>query len=160
MKLTQNQLRGLIIYPLGDAIAQLILGELNLIRLLVLSIAGCFLYSYEINKWFGFIEKKFENPLIKTFSAIGYFNPLWIARHLLFIELAINPALLLDGYELWYEIQSLIVTGSKSFIGAILISIIANFIIQNKIPLKQRFLASATFSALMAVYYALSKVWF
>lgn len=160
MRLTTNQLRGLIIYPLGDAIAQLIIGEFNAVRLLFLGIVGGFLYSYEINKWFGFIEKKFENPLIKTFSAIGYFNPLWIGRHLFFIELAINPALLLDGSELWCKIQSLIVMGSKSFIGAILISVIANFIIQNKIQFKHRFMASATFSALMAVYYALSRVWF
>jgi hypothetical protein len=38
--------------------------------------------------------------------------------------------------------------------------LVANYVIQNKISLQWRFLASAIFSGLMAVYYALSELFF
>ncbi|MCK5821121.1 MAG: hypothetical protein KAH17_04515, partial [Bacteroidales bacterium] len=50
--------------------------------------------------------------------------------------------------------------GSLSFLVNIPISIVANYIIQNIIHLKWRFFSSAAFSALMAIYYALSIVIF
>lgn len=159
-KLNKSQYRGLLIYPLGDAIAQLILGDFNWIRTLVLAIVGCFLYSFEISKWFSYIDRNFKNPLVKTFSAIIYFNPLWIARHFLFIELSTHPSFLHNFSDFWAEIQHLVILGTKSFAGGIIISGLANYIIQNKISLKNRFLYSAIFSALMAIYYALSKMWF
>jgi len=158
--LTKNQIRGLIIYPLGDGIAQLILGEINYWRIGILAIAGCFLYSFEIGKWFGYIDKKFKNPFLKTCLAVAYFNPLWIARHFLFIELAIHPQLFTNINDFKQLLLNVIGLGTRSFIGAILISLPANYLIQNKAPLKNRFLLSATFSALMGIYYAMSKVWF
>jgi len=47
-----------------------------------------------------------------------------------------------------------------SFLVNIPISFIANYLIQNKVNLSWRFLASAIFSALMAIYYAMSEVIF
>jgi len=47
-----------------------------------------------------------------------------------------------------------------SFAVNIPISFFANFIIQTKTKLHWRFVASATFSALMAIYYALSETIF
>jgi len=55
---------------------------------------------------------------------------------------------------------SLIRIGSLSFLVNIPLSIIANYVIQNKIRLRWRFFSSAVFSALMAIYYALSVVFF
>ena len=40
------------------------------------------------------------------------------------------------------------------------VSLIANYLIQNKVRLDWRFISSALFSALMAVYYALSETIF
>ena len=54
----------------------------------------------------------------------------------------------------------LLVIAFWSFLANILISFIANYIIQNRFKLKWRFLASAVFSALMAIYYALSETIF
>lgn len=158
--LSKNQIRGLIIYPLGDSIAQIILGEVNYWRVGILALVGCFLYSFEIGKWFGYIDKKFKNPFLKTCLAVAYFNPLWIARHFLFIELATHPQLFSNTNDFGQLVLRLIESGTKSFVGAILISLPANYLIQNKAPLKNRFLLSAVFSALMGIYYAMSKVWF
>ncbi len=158
--LTKNQLRGLIIYPFGDLIAQLILGELNLFRIVTLSLVGCFIYSYEIGAWFAFIQNKYSNPLLKTFLAILYFNPLWIARHFLFIELAINYESFLSLTEFGNLFVKVFQIAINSFLGGFLLSLLANYLIQNKLNLKNRFLFSAIFSALMAIYYALTKVWF
>lgn len=158
--LTKNQFRGLIIYPLGDSIAQLILGDINFVRVIILAFVGCFIYSFEIGKWFGFIQKKFSNPFLKTFLAVIYFNPLWIARHFLFIELAINYKQFLDFDSFGQLFQRVMASGTNSFLGGVIVSLLANYLIQNKVPLKNRFLVSAIYSALMGIYYALSKVWF
>ncbi|MBK6835060.1 MAG: hypothetical protein IPG89_12615 [Bacteroidetes bacterium] len=64
--MNKNQVRGLIIYPLGDLIAQLILGEVNFYRTGIFAIVGCFIYSFEIGKWFGYLEKKIKNPFLKN----------------------------------------------------------------------------------------------
>jgi hypothetical protein len=84
--------------------------------------------------------------------AILYFNPLWIARHLIFIKLFSGHI-----HELSWNLLTI---ASWSFIANIPISFAANYIIQNMIKMKWRFLSSAFFSALMAVYYALSIVIF
>ncbi|MCK5401892.1 MAG: hypothetical protein KAJ28_09695, partial [Flavobacteriaceae bacterium] len=93
-----------------------------------------------------------KQTLSKTILAITYFNPLWIARHLFFIKLFSmnfeNIQLDIFTIALW------------SFIINIPISFIANYIIQNKIKLNWRFLASAVFSAIMAIYYAMSETLF
>ena len=119
---------------------------------------GATIYAFEIPNYFEWIHKKtisyngIKKTLAKTGLAIAYFNPLWIARHLFFIKLfsfnfdQINSNLLLIAF--W------------SFLANIPISFIANYLIQNNIKLDWRFLASAIFSAIMAIYYALSETIF
>ncbi len=121
-------------------------------------LVGATLYAFEIPNYFAWIVERTKQytgtklTLAKTTLAIAYFNPLWIFRHLVFIKLfcgnfnQVNSDLLLIA--LW------------SFLANIPISFIANYIIQNKIKLNWRFLASAIFSAIMAIYYALSETLF
>lgn len=136
----------------------MLLNEFSIYRLIGIILIGATVYAFEIPNYFAWIDRKTGNlngiqkTLAKTGLAIAYFNPLWIFRHLAFIKLFsgnyehINSGLLLIA--LW------------SFLANIPISFIANFIIQNKIKLDWRFLASAIFSALMAIYYALSETIF
>ena len=153
-----NILRGAIIYSSGDLIAALLLGEFSWFRLFGMMLIGATLYAFEIPNYFAWIERKtkdilgLKKTLAKTGLAILYFNPLWIARHLLFIKL-------FSGAYSEIDLNLLTIAG-LSFLVNIPISFIANFIIQNKIHLDWRFLASAIFSALMAIYYALSEVIF
>ena len=119
---------------------------------------GATLYAFEIPNYFNWIVKKTTKlsgvklTLTKTVLAIAYFNPLWIVRHLFFIKLFSGN---LNGINM-----NLLEIAFWSFLVNIPISFIANFIIQNKIHLNWRFLASAIFSALMAIYYALSETIF
>ena len=154
----QNIIKGAIIYSLGDTIASVMLDQFSWFRLLGMMLIGATLYAFEIPNYFIWIDKKtkqltgLKKTLNKTLLAIAYFNPLWIARHLFFIKLfsqnyqAINSNLLSIAF--W------------SFLVNIPISAIANYIIQNKIKLDWRFMASAIFSGLMAIYYAMSESWF
>ena len=88
----------------------------------------------------------------RTALAWAYFNPLWIARHLVFVKIFSGA---------WSDVSwALLTTASYSFLGSIPISLVGNFIIQNRLPERHRFLGSAIFSGLTAVYYALSAVWF
>lgn len=153
-----NSLKGAVIYAAGDSIAALILNEFSLARLLGMMFIGATLYAFEIPNYFKWIETKTQNLkgttylLSKTGLAIAYFNPLWIARHLFFIKLFSGQFEALN----W----SLLNIALLSFAVNIPISFFANFIIQTKTPLKWRFFASAVFSALMAIYYALSETLF
>jgi len=153
-----NILKGAVIYATGDSIAALILGEFNLMRLLGMVFIGATFYAFEIPNYFKWIELKTENLkgltylLSKTGLAIAYFNPLWIARHLFFIKLFSGQFDTLN----WGLFNIALI----SFAVNIPISFVANFLIQTKTPLKWRFLASAVFSALMAIYYALSETLF
>jgi hypothetical protein len=143
--------RGLVIYPLGDTVASLILHEFCIYRLAGMAAVGALLYSLEIPAWFSYINSRY-NGLQRTLMAILYFNPLWIARHLLFIYLFTGHISTVH----W----SILVVAVKSFSLNLPVAFAANYIIQNKISLNWRFLASAVFSSLMAVYYALSRVIF
>jgi len=153
-----NILKGALIYAAGDSIAALILNEFSLARLLGMMFIGATLYAFEIPNYFKWIETKTQNLkgltylLSKTGLAIAYFNPLWIARHLFFIKLFSGQFEALN----W----GLLNIALLSFAVNIPISFIANFLIQTKTPLKWRFFASAIFSALMAIYYALSETLF
>ncbi|WP_299437059.1 hypothetical protein [uncultured Aquimarina sp.] len=155
---TSNILRGAIIYSSGDLIASLLLGEFSIYRLLGMMLLGATLYALEIPNYFAWIERKtkdtqgIKKTLVKTVLAILYFNPLWIARHLLFIKL-------FSGNFNQINLNLLEIAG-LSFLVNIPISFVANYLIQNKVNLHWRFLASAIFSALMAIYYALSEVIF
>ncbi|MEN8117548.1 MAG: hypothetical protein ABFS16_11255 [Bacteroidota bacterium] len=154
----QDIIKGALIYSSGDTIAALILNDFSWSRLLGIVLIGATVYAFEIPNYFGWIDKKtaeykgYKLLFYRTSLAILYFNPIWIARHLLFILLASGK----------FEQVSwnLLRIGLLSFLVNIPISLAANFIIQNKIPLNRRFFASAVFSALMAVYYALSIVFF
>ncbi len=86
--------------------------------------------------------------MARTGLALLYFNPLWIARHLLFIALLTGNTSSIG----W----GLLRLGAISFAVNIPVAFTANFLIQNMVPLRWRFFSSAVFSSLMAVYYALS----
>lgn len=152
-------LLGGLIYAIGDTTASLLLNEFSYFRLLGIFILGATLYAFEMPIAFNWIEQKvshlekgFKRSIIKTLLAMLYFNPIWIVRHLIFIKIisfnfdSINFVLLRIAF--------------LSFLINIPLSLIGNYTIQNKIPLKYRFIGSVIFSAFMAVYYAMSTVWF
>ena len=143
--------RGMIIYPLGDSIAALLMDEFSVQRLLGMMIVGGLIYSLEIPTWFSYISRRYKGTA-RTLMAILYFNPLWIARHLLFI-------LLFTG-RISTVHWSLLTIALKSFAFNLPIAFAANYLIQNKLSLSWRFFYSAVFSSLMAIYYALSRVIF
>lgn len=153
-----NILKGALIYSIGDSIAALILHDFSLMRFLGMVFIGATLYAFEIPNYFNWIETKTKQlkginyVLSKTGLAIAYFNPLWIARHLLFIKLFSAD---FESINL-----NLLHIALFSFAVNIPISFFANFIIQTKTKLQWRFMASALFSALMAIYYALSETLF
>lgn len=142
----------------GDTIAALIIEQFSWIRLLGIFALGATLYSFEIPRYFRWIEKViikyhgWKKIALKTSMALLYFNPLWIARHLLFVYLFSGNIEMIT----W----DLLRIGLISFAVNIPVSIFANYLIQNKISLKYRFFASAIFSGIMAIYYAMSSVWF
>ncbi len=153
-----NIIRGAIIYSAGDTIAALLLNEFSWYRLLGMVCIGATIYAFEIPNYFNWIDKKtkdFSNyklTLVKTGLAIAYFNPFWVFRHLIFIKLFTGNLNQID--------VSLFQIALWSFLANIPISFIANYLIQNKVRLNWRFLASAIFSAIMAIYYALSETIF
>jgi hypothetical protein len=151
-------MKGALIYASGDTMASLILDEFSWHRLAGIMLIGATIYAFEIPNYFRWIEKRtvgstgFRYSMHRTALAILYFNPLWIARHLFFIQL-----FSFRFSEISWDIFRI---ASLSFLVNIPISLLANYLIQNKIPLTWRFMASAIFSALMAIYYAVSKVLF
>lgn len=153
-----NILKGAVIYSTGDTIAALTLGEFSWWRLWGIVFIGATVYAYEIPNYFIWIDKKTQKysglkaSFYKTALAILYFNPLWIARHLFFIMLFSGKI-----NDVSWDILRI---SLMSFLVNIPISFIANFLIQNKMPQDWRFMASAIFSALMAIYYALSMTIF
>lgn len=153
-----NILRGALIYSAGDTIASLLLDEFTIYRLIGMMFLGATLYAFEIPNYFQWIVKKTQHltgnklTFTKTGLAIAYFNPLWIWRHLLFIKIFSGNFEQID--------LDLLFIASLSFLVNIPISFIANYIIQNKVHLRWRFLSSAIFSAIMAIYYALSETLF
>ena len=151
--------RGMLIYAAGDSLAVLIQGQFRLTRLLGIMLVGGSVYAFEIPRYFAWIDRcpgcaggGWRTALKRTALALLYFNPLWIARHVLFIKV-FTPA--------WDQISwALVEIGCKSFVVNIPIAAAANYLIQNRLPLRWRFTGSAVFSSLMAIYYALSAVWF
>mgnify|MGYP006284825991 FL=1 len=155
----RDVLCGLVIYAAGDTVATLILGTFDPFRMLGMMIVGATVYAYEIPNYCKRIEicsdqvcGRFRSALSKTGLALLYFNPLWIARHLLFIQIFSGN---------WSDVSvSILMTALISWLVNIPLSITGNAVIQLAIPLKWRFVGSAVFSGLLAVYYALSGVWF
>jgi len=151
-------LRGVLIYSTGDTIASLILSDFSPLRMLGMMLIGGTVYAFEIPNYFRWIDTKterlngFRGSLSRAGLAILYFNPLWIARHLLFIQI-------LSGN--WEGIGwNLLRLGACSFAVNVPVAFTANYMIQNRVPLKWRFFCSAVFSSLMAIYYAMSQVIF
>lgn len=77
-----NILAAIVIYPLGDAIAQLITGHYSLERSLLMMLMGLY-YSFEIPLVFAEMRAHFEGVWTRTWLCVLYFNPVWIARHVL-----------------------------------------------------------------------------
>ena len=151
-------IKGLLVYSIGDSIAAILLGEFLIARLLGVMLIGATVYAFEIPNYFNWIETKTnaktgrKKAMRKTLLALLYFNPIWIFRHLLFLKIF--------SLEFGFSFKNILIISFYSFLVNIPISFFGNFIIQNKIKLNHRFLASAIFSALMAVYYALSETIF
>ena len=155
----RDHLSGLLIYAAGDTAASLMLGEFVWTRLVGMMAVGATFYALEIPAWFRWIDRRtaslslgYKKITLRTALALLYFNPVWIARHLFFITLF---------SEGWAALQwTLFHTALLSWLVNIPTAIIGNAVIQGLLPLRWRFTGSATFSALLAVYYALSRVWF
>jgi hypothetical protein len=150
----ENILRGIFIYSIGDTIATFIGGNVIPLRILGMMALGGSIYAFEIPNYFMWIEKKVSHmkhpKSVKTALALCYFNPLWIARHIFFIRLFSNEEINISIFNIAF----------KSYLGALPLSIIGNFIIQNILPIKYRFIGSAMFSGFLAIYYALSALYF
>lgn len=169
-----NHFVGWVLYPMGDLIGQLITGEFSITRTIVIMILGGTFYRIEIPYWFHKLEtftiadetvKKhpalemlttrvqhnYLNWLGKTLGATAYFNPLWMARHMLFITCATTPLSQIDwGNTLLHCLR----TGSISFLTNLPITFGANYFIQAHLPLKRRFLGSALLTMTLTIKYA------
>ena len=119
---------------------------------------GGTVYAFEIPNYFRWIDLKttgmrgLKGAFSRAGLAILYFNPIWIARHLLFIQILQGSPSSIS----W----NLLRLGLYAFIANVPVAFAANYVIQNRIPLKWRFFSSAVFSSMMAIYYALSQVIF
>ncbi len=126
--------------------------------MLGVAIIGATLYTFEIPNYFRWINSHtatlsgMSAGIRRAILAVIYFNPLWIARHLALIQLCSG-----NFHAISWDLLSI---GLRSFIVNLPLGLAANFFIHNKLPLSRRFLASSLFSALMAVYYAMSEEWF
>ena len=156
----KESLKGGTIYAVGDTIAALILGEFMLSRLLGMFLVGGLIYALEIPAWFKWIDKKwpvlrpaqFKRGLIRASLAQLMFNPLWIFRHLVLIQV-------FSG--IWpLDWKNLLLISWYSFLGNLVVSMVANYLLLNKTAPSWRFPLSAVFSGSLAIYYALSQVIF
>jgi hypothetical protein len=153
----RDSLCGAIIYGLGDCCAALLTDEFQISRLIGMMILGGTLYAIEIPGYFAWIERSFKkrgivNAITRALIAQAFFNPLWIARHIAFIKCFSGQFAAIQ----W----NLIGMGMDSFVQIVPFSLLVNYAIQNVIPYNWRFLTSAFFSTLMAIYYALTEVLF
>ncbi|TAE29098.1 MAG: hypothetical protein EAZ92_07165 [Candidatus Kapaibacterium sp.] len=154
----ENILNGAVVYALGEVVAMLILGKFMWLKILGMFIVGGTLYALEIPAYFAWLNRKtaqingLRGQLLRALLSWLFFNPLWVARHM---------ALGLIFSGAWAGISSgLFASASSAFLWSAPVSLSGNFVIQNFVPLRHRFLASGIFSGLHAVYYALSAVWF
>ncbi len=173
-----DKLSGLIIYPIGDLIAQLILGEVSLLRLVFVALLGRYVYAIETPKWFGFLaswkSKTKPNKLVsifwckadsdyqfnwlgKTIGATLWFNPIWIARHMLVLELA---NIVTGKTSLIAFLPQAVSLGSISFVMQFPVAIVVNYIIICRLSERSRFIWASIFSGLLAIYYAIGRVYF
>ncbi|MCK5191241.1 MAG: hypothetical protein KAR12_14440, partial [Methylococcales bacterium] len=148
---------GGLIYCVGDTIATIISGTFYYPRMLGILMLGATLYAIEIPAYFRWLNRYFNQPgylnaFKRMLMAAAFFNPLWIARHLVFIKL-------LSGQ--WQNISlNILSIASLSFLYCLPVVLPVNFLIQNATPLSWRFVASSVFSAFMAIYFSMSEVLF
>ncbi len=148
---------GVLAYGVGDSIAALLSGQWMAGRLLAMVVMGGLVYAWEIPACFRAIVRRVPDALPPARRAVGrtllatfYFNPLWIARHFLIIELG-SGRLNTVGWDL-------LGTATRSFAVTLPLTLVGNYIIQMHLPLRYRFVGSALFSGFMAVCYALTAV--
>lgn len=175
-----NLVIGFTLYPLGDLIAQLIIGEVSAARLLALSLMGGLVYRLEVTAWFRLLDTATFSPasakhnlarlllradgaafrlnwLGRTAGAWLYFNPLWIARHVFVIAIATTAW---SQVQLTTMLAAAVAVGAKSFVANLPLSLAGNYLIQERLPLRWRFLGSVVMSAVMAIAYALELAYF
>ena len=133
------------------------MNDFSIRRLLGILFLGGFIYSVEIPFVLKWLNKKFiyDELIIKITKSVLftlYFNPLWIARHILVLNLFKGNYALIN----WHLLE----VGFNSFIYSFLFTLPVNYIIINLIPQKYKFPITAVFSSSMAIYYALSEVFF
>lgn len=153
-----ERLRIGLVYGAGDLAATSILGTPQLLRALGIGLVGAVLYAPEIRAYFAWIERRFAHQPQHCGrwqrAALGWlwFNPLWIARHTWLLRL-------LEGRIADLH-TGVLLTGAFSFVCNAPLALTANYLIQNRLAPPHRVVGSAVFSAMMAVYYAWSEVWF
>jgi hypothetical protein len=177
----RNILEGLLVYGLGDLFAQIILGNPSIVRTIGVGFIGGTVYALEVPLWFRMIEGTFchasdkiracqmfkepnqENICYldykgRTLMAMSYFNPIWIARHMFFLSLlnAISTGIAFTSpFRIFLH---LIPVAAKSFLICIPITVIGNYVVQNRIQMKYRLIGSAVLSAICVFWFAISKV--
>lgn len=150
---------GGILLALSDSIAAIMTDQFTWIRFVGMLIIGATLYAIEIPNYFYWLEKFTDNhfkglkrKVLKSVAVVIFFNPLWIFRHYIFIYLLIGEFDLIN--------LPLLKSASISYAFNVPISLIGNYLIQNKMPLKWRFIGSSVFSVIMILYYTMGQVWF
>ncbi|MBT3811295.1 MAG: hypothetical protein HOE45_02935 [Gammaproteobacteria bacterium] len=152
-----NVLTGAILFAAGDSIGALLTGGFLYQRMLGMMLLGGSLYAWEIPAYFAHLQCRFNkrgllNAFKRTLAAGLFFNPLWITRHFVFIKLFSGQ---------WQTISpDILVIATESFIFCFPFSLLVNYLIQNVISLRKRFLVSSVYSALTVIYFALSEVLF
>ena len=154
-----THVQGFLIYAAGDTAAALVLHQFGWLRLLGMALVGGLLYSTEVPAFFRWLDARVParpdgSQLRKTSRAVLtllYFNPLWIARHYVFLGVFGGTAETLS--------LALLPIAGRSFLLNAPVSLAANYYIQNRVAPGRRFMASAVFSGFMAVSYALSAAW-
>ena len=148
---------GGVLFAIGDTIAALILNQFTLVRLVGMFVIGATVYAFEIPNFFTWIEKitaekytGLKRKIIKTLAVVAFFNPLWIFRHSVFILLLLGTYNLINSTLLQASVVAFLYNIPFSFGG--------NYLIQNKVPLRWRFIVNAIFSALITTYYSLSPM--
>jgi len=145
-------------FAAGDSIGTLLNNEFLYTRLVGMFVLGAGLYAWEIPTYFNYLARRFSgnnstNALKRTLCSALFFNPLWIARHLLFIQV-------FSGQWQFISFTSILTLAIWSFIYCFPVSLLFNYLIQNRLALRWRFFASSIFSALTAIYFAVLGVFF
>ncbi|WP_373531927.1 hypothetical protein [Vampirovibrio sp.] len=174
-----------VLYPTGDLIAQFILGEFQVLRLMALSLVGGLVYQQEVPRWFQWLDQRSftaaqvqafpplkwltqpqqgAQPQIyrlgwfgRTLGAMLYFSPLWITRHMLILKVATTAW---GHIAIAATLQDLWLASCKSFLVNLPLSLLGNYIIQARLPLKSRFLGSIIMTGLMSIAFALAYRFF